>query len=52
MNWFKNLKITKKIMSGFILIASISGAIGAFSVYEIHRISDETETMYTRKPTL
>lgn len=48
MNWFKNLQITKKIMSGFILIAGISGAIGAFSVFEIHRISDEAEMMYLR----
>ena len=48
MKWFKDMKITRKIMTGFVLIAGISGAIGAFSVFEIHRISDETETMYLR----
>lgn len=46
MQWFKNLSITKKIMSGFVLIATISGICGAFAVFEIHRISHETESMF------
>lgn len=35
MKWFTDLKISKKLISGFILMALISGAVGVYGIYSL-----------------
>ena len=49
MNWFNNLKISKKILSGFILvalIAAIVGAVGYSGMQKVKVAQDEGATIY------
>ena len=48
MEFYNNLSILKKIMSGFIIIALISGIIGAFSTYQIIKTSNGTQELYLK----
>lgn len=43
MNWFLNMKIGKKLLMSYILIALITGAMGGFSMYNI-RVLNESDT--------
>ena len=49
MNWFYNLKIGSKLISGFVLIALIAGLIGFIGIRGIRTISGESETMYNNQ---
>ena len=49
MNWFNNLKIGKKILSGFILVAltaAIVGAVGYNGMQKVKLAQDEGATIY------
>ena len=43
MNWYNNMKIRTKLISGFLVIAFIALAVGSFGVYNIRKI-DELDT--------
>jgi len=51
MQWFNNLKIGTKLVSSFILVALIAGAIGFIGIKKIHRI-DEADTKLYEKVTV
>jgi methyl-accepting chemotaxis protein len=49
MNWFYNMKIGAKIISGFISIAVIAGLIGVVGIRGIRTISNESANMYNNQ---
>lgn len=46
MNWFKNMKISVKLLAGFILVALIAGAIGGVGISNIIKINNNNDTLY------
>lgn len=46
MNWFKNLKIRTKLLSGFLTLALISGVIGYVGITKINEISEKDSELY------
>ncbi len=46
MEWFSNLKIGKKLLLSFILIAIISGLMGVFGIVALKNISQNSNNMY------
>jgi methyl-accepting chemotaxis protein len=46
MEWFFNMKIGTKLLTGFVLIALIAGLIGLVGVINIHDIADKDRQMY------
>ena len=43
MNWFSNLKISKKLILSFMLVALICGAMGVYAIYDL-KLADKSET--------
>ncbi|GKX27813.1 hypothetical protein SH1V18_02930 [Vallitalea longa] len=53
MKWFKNLKITSKILIGFILVSLITGVVGFVGYYSMNRImDDQNEIANVRLPSV
>lgn len=48
MQWYNNLKIGTKLLSGFIIIALIAGVIGLIGVHKIHQIDDADKKLYEK----
>ena len=48
MSWYYNLKISVKLLSAFIVVAIIAGAIGAIGVTKINVISDADTMLYEK----
>ena len=48
MNWFKNLKIPVKIISGFVLVALIAAVVGAVGITDLKKSSQSNQELYTR----
>jgi methyl-accepting chemotaxis protein len=46
MNWFYNLKIGKKLTSGFIFVAVIAAVVGAIGISNIKTINDDDTMLY------
>lgn len=46
MKWFKNLKIAKKLILSFILVAILVGAVGIVGLLNMHKINSNTKTMH------
>uniref|UniRef100_C6E2Z6 Methyl-accepting chemotaxis sensory transducer n=1 Tax=Geobacter sp. (strain M21) TaxID=443144 RepID=C6E2Z6_GEOSM len=46
MNWFYNTKIGTKLLGGFITVALIAGAIGAFGITRINQIKRGSDLLY------
>ncbi|BCG46300.1 Methyl-accepting chemotaxis sensor/transducer protein [Citrifermentans bremense] len=46
MNWFYDIKIGTKLMSGFIAVALIAGVIGAFGITRINQIKQGSDLLY------
>jgi methyl-accepting chemotaxis protein len=46
MNWFKNLKIRTKLLTGFVLVAIIGGIIGYIGITNIKNIDDNSTELY------
>jgi methyl-accepting chemotaxis protein len=46
MQWFYNLKIAAKLLSGFILVAVIAGVIGLIGISKIRQIEEADTAMY------
>lgn len=48
MKWFYNLKISIKLILGFIVVAIIAGIVGVVGIVEINKINDLADDMYSR----
>ncbi len=48
MKWFYNLKISTKLLSGFIIVALIAGGIGIIGLLNINKIDALDEEMYEK----
>jgi methyl-accepting chemotaxis protein len=48
MKWFYNLKISVKLILGFIVVAIIAGIVGVVGIVEINKINSLAEDMYSR----
>jgi methyl-accepting chemotaxis protein len=46
MNWFYNLKISLKLIIGFMTVAVIAGVIGVVGVYNIKTINHADTELY------
>ena len=49
MNWFKHLSVGTKLISGFLLVAFIGGAIGLVGMSKASAIKDMATVMYERE---
>ena len=47
MKWFYNLKISVKLLSGFLLVALIAGVVGAFGIFQITKTDSNYSDLYT-----
>ncbi len=48
MQWFNNLKIGTKLVSSFIIVALIAGAIGFMGIMKIYQIEEADKKMYEK----
>ena len=48
MQWFYNMKLKAKLMTGFIMVAIVAGVIGWFGIQKIHQIDDADTKMYEK----
>jgi methyl-accepting chemotaxis protein len=48
MQWFYNMKLKAKLMTGFILVAIFAGAIGWYGIMEINQINDADTRLYEK----
>jgi len=48
MNWFYNLKIGKKLLLSFILVAAIAGIIGYEGISSINTVEEEGQMLYEK----
>ncbi|QJW45170.1 HAMP domain-containing protein [bacterium BFN5] len=48
MTWFLNLKIGKKLLTGFISVALIAGIMGSFAAYNLSEITEQDKKLYER----
>ncbi|AJE02937.1 methyl-accepting chemotaxis protein [Geobacter pickeringii] len=46
MQWFYNMRIAAKLLTGFILVAVIAGVIGFFGVTRLRTLQEASESMY------
>jgi len=46
MNWFKNLKISQKLISSFIIVALLIGVVGFIGLYNMNRINTNAVIMH------
>ncbi len=46
MNWYKNLRISAKLISGFVLVAAIAAAVGWIGIAQIHTIDKADAVLY------
>lgn len=49
MNWFKNMKISLKLITGFIIVAVIAGIIGVVGIININTLNSNDTALYTEK---
>lgn len=48
MSWYYNLKVSVKLLSAFIIVALIAGAIGWVGVSKLHQIDDADTKLYEK----
>ena len=46
MGWFYNLRIAKKLLAGFVLVAVMSGVVGFLGVYDLNNVTEEDKLLY------
>ena len=46
MKWFSNLRVSAKIITGFLVLSVITAAIGIIGLRNMHAIDDRAEVMY------
>jgi len=47
MQWFYNLTLKSKLLTGFITVAAIAAVIGVIGIYDIHKIEEADNKLYT-----
>jgi methyl-accepting chemotaxis protein len=48
MKWFSNLKIGKRMIAGFLIVAAIAGLVGVMGIMNISRIADNSNQIYEK----
>lgn len=48
MNWFKNLKVATKLISAFILVSLIAGAMGAFGIFNMRNVDEDYSNLFAK----
>ena len=48
MNWFNNLRISVKLLSGFILVAVIAGVVGAIGIIDLKALDKSDTELYEK----
>jgi len=48
MQWFNNMKLKAKLMTGFIMVAIVAGSIGTVGVSKLHQIDDADTKLYEK----
>ena len=48
MQWFNNLKIMKKLLTGFMLVALLAGIVGYISITNIKEMNENDKILYER----
>jgi len=46
MNWYRNLKISVKLIVGFLIVAFLAGIIGIVGVFSLDDVSDNAQYLY------
>ncbi|MBF0565015.1 MAG: MCP four helix bundle domain-containing protein, partial [Nitrospirae bacterium] len=46
MKWFYDMKISAKLLTGFIVVAMIAGAIGYIGIINVHKLAAESQNMH------
>jgi len=46
MNWFRNMKIATKLISAFIIVSLIAGAMGAFGIFNMRSVEKDYKNLY------
>lgn len=46
MSWFKNIKISSKLLIGFLIVALIAGAVGVIGLINIMKITSADKILY------
>jgi methyl-accepting chemotaxis protein len=49
MNWFKNLKISVKLISAFLILSGITGVVGYVGIENMVKLNDAAEKLYKRE---
>jgi methyl-accepting chemotaxis protein len=49
MQWFSNLKVSAKIITGFLILAVMMAVIGVIGLKNMHTIDDQAEIMYQKE---
>ncbi len=49
MKWFANMKIAGKLVLSFVVVASITAAVGIYGIYNLGVMNDLAETMYEQE---
>jgi methyl-accepting chemotaxis protein len=49
MQWFQNLRVTVRLILGFLVVAAIGAAVSALGIYHMGRISASTEQLYANE---
>lgn len=47
MNWYRNLKISAKLIIGFLFVAVLAGIIGITGVLSLNDVSDNADYLYS-----
>nr|WP_312579464.1 HAMP domain-containing methyl-accepting chemotaxis protein [Sedimentibacter sp.] len=48
MMWFYNLKMSKKLLLGFLVVAIVSGMVGVVGIFTIHGLSTDYSDVYVK----
>ena len=46
MTWYRNLKISVKLIIGFLIVAVIAGVIGITGIFSLNDVSDNAKYLY------
>jgi methyl-accepting chemotaxis protein len=49
MNWFKNLKISVKLIASFLIVSAITGAVGYVGIDNMAKLHAEAESLYQKE---
>ena len=51
MKWFYNLKTTVKLVSAFVVVSLILGAVGLYGISNLNKMDDSISDMYNNQLT-